>query len=250
MKLEGKVAVVTGGGTGIGRSIAIEFARAGADVVIASRRKEILEQVASEIETLGRNSLAVQTDVSHKADVEKLFQETTTRFKTVDILVNCASVGDVREQIIDLQEEDWDRAMDINVKGYFLCSQAAGKILAEKKSGAVVNIASVSAVRPRTNGGMYNITKAAEVMLTLVLAKQLAAFNIRVNAIAPGFVKTDMTKELWSDPERLERVENRIPLGHLGEPEDIAKTALFLASDDAKHITGHTVVIDGGQLLL
>jgi NAD(P)-dependent dehydrogenase (short-subunit alcohol dehydrogenase family) len=249
VKLEGKIAIITGGGTGIGRSIALEFAAAGADIVIASRRLAVLEKVVEEIRALDRRSLCVKTDVSEKDAVDNLVQKAVAEFGTIDILVNCASVGDVETQLLEISEDDWDRIVSINLKGYFLCSQAAGRRMVEWKKGNIINIASVAAIRPPSNGGIYNISKAGEVMLTLALARQLARYNIRVNAIAPGMIRTDMTMGVWSDPERLEALENWIPLGHMGEPRDIAKTALFLASDDSKHITGHTLVVDGGQLL-
>ena len=249
MKLEGKVAIVTGGGTGIGRSIALEFARAGADIVVSSRRSSVLEKMMEEIKALGRRSLCVQADISQKTDVNNLVQETLAEFSTIDILVNNASVGDIEVPLLELSEDDWDRVININLKGYFLCSQALGKKMVEQKKGNIINIASVSAFRPPSDGGIYNIAKAGEVMLTLVLAKQLAIFNIRVNAIAPGMTKTDMTKAVWNNPDRLRRLEDWIPLGHMGDPNDVARAALFLASEDSRHITGHTIVIDGGQLL-
>lgn len=248
MRLENKVAVVTGGGSGIGKSIALEFAKEGADLVIAGRRRTVLERSALEIEGLGRRSLYVETDISKKSAVVNLFEETAEAFGRVDILVNCASVGDVRVPIVEVSEDDWDRVMNVNLKGYFLCSQAAGKIMMANQKGNIINIASVSAIRPTSSGGIYNVSKAGEVMLTLLLAKQLARHNIRVNAIAPGMIKTDMTKEIWEDPERLARVESWIPFGHMGTPDDVAKAALFLASDDSKHMSGHTLVVDGGQL--
>ncbi len=249
MKLEGKVAIITGGGTGIGRSIALEFAKDGADIVVASRRLSVLEKVGEEIKALGRRSLCVQADVSQKTDVNKLVQQAIAEFGTIDILVNDASVGDIAVPLLELSEDDWDKVININLKGYFLCSQAIGKKMVEQKKGNIINIASVSALRPPSDGGIYNIAKAGEVMLTLVLAKQLAGFNVRVNAIAPGMIRTDMTKAVWNNPDRLMRLEDWIPLGHMGDPNDIARAALFLASEDSRHITGHTLVIDGGQLL-
>jgi 3-oxoacyl-[acyl-carrier protein] reductase len=249
MQLTGKVAVITGGGTGIGRSIALEFAHAGAAVAVAGRRSGPLEQVVAEIEAAGQSSLHVQTDISKKADVANLISMTVDRFETVDILVNCASVGDVRKPLVDMSEEQWDSVINTNLKGYFLCSQAAGKILAAKNRGTIINIASVAAIRPPSNGGIYNISKAGELMLTLVLARQLAQYNVRVNAISPGMIKTDMTKNVWNDREKLDRLESRIPLGKMGKPDDVAKTALFLASDDSEHITGQSIVVDGGQML-
>lgn len=249
MKLEGKVAIITGGGTGIGRSIALEFAKAGANIVVASRRLFILEKVVKEVEAVGRRSLCVQADISQKADVDNLVQRVMAEFGTIDILINNASVGDIEVPLLETSEDDWDRVISINLKGYFLCSQAIGKMMAEQEKGSIINIASVSAFRPPSDGGIYNIAKAGEVMLTLVLARQLASFNIRVNAIAPGMIRTGMTKAVWSNPDRLRRLEDWIPLGHMGDPNDIARAALFLASEDSRHITGHTMVIDGGQLL-
>ena len=249
MKLEGKVAIITGGGTGIGRSIALEFAKDGADIVVASRLFSVLEKVVEEIKALGRRSLCIQADISQKTDVNKLVQEAIAQFGTIDILVNNASVGDKGVPLLEVSEDDWDKVININLKGYFLCSQALGKKMVEQKKGNIINIASVSAFRPPSDGGIYNIAKAGEVMLTLVLAKQLASFNVRVNAIAPGMIRTDMTKAVWNNPDRLMRLEDWIPLGHMGDPNDIARAALFLASEDSRHITGHTVVIDGGQLL-
>jgi len=249
LSLEGKVAVVTGGGTGIGRSIALEFAKSGADVVVASRRLAVLEEVAKEIRALGRRSLCVPTDTSRKATVDNLADKVINEFGTIDILVNNASVLDVGGPLLELSESDWDRIIGIDLKGYLLCSQAIGKKMVEHNKGNIINIASVAGFRPFDDGGVYNIAKVGTIMLTQIFARQLAGNNIRVNAIAPGYTKTKMTENIWSDPEKRSKTEAFIPLGHMAEPGDIANAALFLATEASKHITGHIMVIDGGQLL-
>ena len=249
LSLEGQVAIVTGGGSGIGRSIALEFARSGADVVVASRRLAVLEEVAEEIRALGRRSLCVPTDTSQKTSVDSLVQRVIVEFGTIDILVNNAAAFDVGGPLLELSEADWDRVIGIDLKGYLLCSQAAGKKMVEHKKGNIINIASVAGFRPFDQGGVYNIAKGGAIMLTQILARQLASSSIRVNAIAPGYTKTEMTENVWGDPERLRKLEAFIPLGHMADPSDIAHAALFLASEASKHITGHTMLIDGGQLL-
>ena len=244
LSLEGQVAIITGGGTGIGRSIALEFAKAGADVVVAGRRLSVLEKVGEEVTALGRRSLAVQTDISRKTDVDNLVQRVMDEFGAIDILVNNAGII-VDKPLLEHSEEDWDKVLDTNLKGYYLCCQAAGKKMVERKKGNIINIASVAAF---IGGSSYHIAKAGVVMLTRGLARELGSHNIRVNAIAPGAVRgTEMSRLLWSDSE-LEQVGANLPLGRVAEPSDIASLALFLASDASRHITGDTIVVDGGKL--
>ena len=249
LSLENQVAMVTGGGTGIGRGIALEFARAGADIIVASRRLSVLEEVAQEIKAIGRRSLCITMDVSQKTAVDNLVQKVMAEFGKIDVLVNNAAIGGIREPLLELSEDDWDRSININLKGYFLCSQAVGRRMVECKRGNIINIASVAGLRPAETDGVYNISKAGVVMLTQLLARQLAKYNIRVNAIAPGLIMTPMSEATLSNPEMRKRWENFIPLGHVGEPNDIANAALFLASEASGHITGHTMIVDGGQLL-
>ena len=246
LSLEGQVAIVTGGGTGIGRGIALEFAKAGADVVVASRRLSVLEKVGEEVTALGRRSLAVRTDISRKTDVDNLVRRVMDEFGGIDILVNNAGVGlGGKFTFLENPEDEWDKVIDINLKGYYLCSQAVSRGMVERKKGNIINITSMAAFR---GGSSYNISKAGVVNLTRGLARELASYNIRVNAIAPGWVRTDISEWMWSDPERLKQEEARIPLGRVGEPSDIASVAVFLASDASSYITGDTIVVDGGYL--
>ena len=246
--LEGQVAIVTGGGTGIGRGIALEFARAGADVVVGSRKLVNLEKVAEEVRALGRCSLAVQTDISRKADVDNLVQRVMGEFGGIDILVNNAVVF-TRTPVIEISEDDWDKTFDINLKGYYLCCQAVGKEMVERRKGSIINVASTAGFRVGPiNSTIYSTAKAGVIMLARGLARELGSYNVRVNTIAPGAVRTEMSKHLWSDPERLKQEIARIPLGRIAEPSDIGSVAVFLASDASRHITGSTIVVDGGLL--
>jgi len=245
--LEGKVAVITGGGRGIGRTIAAGFADAGAAVTICARTASELEQVAGEIRSKGGRSLAVPTDIGQKTDIDNLFARTIKEFGTVDILVNNAieySPG----LFLDLQDEDWDRMMNIYLKGYFHCSQAAARIMAERKKGNVVNFTSVGGIKAPPGYSLYGIAKAAIIMMTKAMAIELAQHNIRVNAIAPSLVRTEGSRPLWEDPGILELIIPTIPLGRIAEPDELVGVALFLASDASSYITGQTILVDGGTL--
>jgi len=249
LPLEGKVAIVTGGGTGLGRAIALEFAKAGADVAVASRTLAHLETAAEEIKSQGKRALAIQTDVTNKSDVENMVKRVVDEFGTVDILVNNSggSGGSRVESIIDCPEEDWDRIVDLNLKGCYLCSQAVSKIMMEKKKGNIINMSSTSGLSTdRGEHSPYNVSKAGVVLLTRCLAWELGPYNVRVNAIAPGYFKTDATRRVWEDPEILKVVASRRPLNRVGEPIELGPVAVFLASDASTNITGQTIVSDGG----
>ncbi|MFC1950539.1 SDR family NAD(P)-dependent oxidoreductase [Chloroflexota bacterium] len=248
LSLEGKVAVVTGGGTGMGRGIALVFAEAGADVAVASRRLPVLEKVAEEIKALGSRALAVRTDVSKKADVDNMVKRVMEKFGTIDILVNDAGIIYERT-LIDTKEDEWDKTLEINLKGCQLCSQAVGRIMVKQKRGNIINITSSDAHAPEPLVSAYAVSKAGLVMFTRILAKELAGYNIRVNSISPGWVKTPMSDEFFKDPVYLKEAEDKIPMGRVGEPEDIADVALFLASDLARYVTGATILVDGGFIL-
>lgn len=252
ISLEAQTAVVTGGGSGIGKAIALEFARAGANVALAGRRLSLLQETAREIKALGRSALCVSTDVSQKESVDNLVQNVINEFGTIDILVNAAGVvgsGEKKSLLVKISEEAWDKVIDIDLKGCFLCAAAASQVMIEHKRGNIINISSIAGFITWDTGGVYNIAKAGVNMLTRLLARQLARYNIRVNAINPGMIKTPMTEPVWSNAEMTQRWNDFIPLGHLGEPGDISRVALFLASDTGRHITGHMLVVDGGQIL-
>jgi NAD(P)-dependent dehydrogenase (short-subunit alcohol dehydrogenase family) len=214
----------------------------------------VLEKAAEEIEALGRRSLAVQTDVSEKGQVESLVRKVMDGFGSIDILVNSAAltIGYDRPPygvpLLELSEEAWDKAMDTNLKGCYLCCQAVGRRMVERRKGSIINIASVSAFRGSARIPAYSISKAGVVSLTRGLAKELAPYNIRVNAIAPGLVRTEMDRDRLNDQARVKEAEDRIPLGRIPEPEDVASVALFLVSDASRHVTGETLVVDGGQM--
>ncbi|HEY50031.1 MAG TPA: SDR family oxidoreductase [Dehalococcoidia bacterium] len=245
--LEGKVAIVTGGSRGIGRSIALGFAEAGADVAVASRTAEELEKVAQEIEGLGRRALAIPTNVSVKTEVDNMVAKTLDTFGTIDILVNNAAMNIMRP-LIQLREDGWDKVMNVCLKGYFLSSQAVANVMMEKKRGNIINIASTGAVKAAIGLGAYSIAKAGVVMLTQLLAVELASYGIRVNAIGPSLVKTKFSEPMWANPDGLKALEATIPLGRIAEPEDIMSVALFLASDASSYMTGQTLYVDGGTL--
>jgi len=247
LSLEGKIAIVTGASRGIGRAIALGFAEAGADVVVCSRTLPDLEKVAEEIRALGRRSIAVETNIAVKDEVDNLVQKTVEGFGTIDVLVNNAAINIMRS-LIDLREDGWDKVMNVGLKGYFLCSQAAAKVMMEKQSGNIINMASSAAAKAAPALGAYGIAKAGVVMLTKILALELARYNIRVNAIGPSLVRTGFSQPMWGNPDVLKGVEAGIPLGRIADTADIVGVALFLASDMSSYITGQTIYADGGTM--
>jgi len=246
--LSGRVAVVTGGRRGIGKAIALALAQAGADVALGDRTVDDgqLEAAAAEIKKLGRRALALQVDITKKTEVDNFVQAVVAEFGAIDILVNNAAMN-IRAPLLELGEDGWGKVIDTDLKGCFLCAQAVGRVMVEQRRGNIVNIASTAAKHPTPEMGAYCIAKAGVVMLTGVLAVELAQYNIRVNAVAPSMVKTKFSQPLWSDPETLKEIEAGIPLGRMAEPGDIVGSVLFLASDAAGYITGHTIVVDGGS---
>ena len=247
-RLKGRVAIVTGSRRGIGRSIALAFAGAGADLVICDliMADGALNKVAEEIRQLGRHSLAIKVDISQKADVEEMVQRTVSQFGRIDILVNCAGIWTPGQTLLECSEDNWDKVVEVNLKGTYLCCQAVGNIMMRQKSGNIINLSSQVGLNPSLAGGSYSVSKAGIIMLSRQLALELADYNIRVNALAPGVVKTDFNRDYWKDPQAAKQLADSIPLGRMAEPDDIASPALFLASDDASYITGAVINIDGG----
>jgi NAD(P)-dependent dehydrogenase (short-subunit alcohol dehydrogenase family) len=247
--LAGKAALVTGGRRGIGKAIALGLAQAGADVAVCDMTTEDgqLMSVAEEIEKMGTHSLAIQADTSKRCDVEKMAGRVLKEFGTIDILVNNAGTA-APGPLLELPDEVWDRVMNVNLKGYYLCAQTVGKGMVERKKGVILCIASQYAFRAAPRMGVYCVSKAGVVMLVRVLARELGNDGIRVNAIAPGLVKTDLSRNDWMDPDIRTQREAATPLGRLAETGDLVGTALFLASDASAYVTGHTIVVDGGEI--
>ena len=247
-KLDQRVAIVTGGGTGIGQSIALEFAKAGADVVVASRNLGNLEKVVAEIKALGRRSLAVVTDVRVAEQIRNMARRTVEEFGRIDILVNNSGITYV-ESLVDLPEDEWDDLLDTNLKSVFLCTQAVAKYMIEQKYGKIINIASVVGIRSYGEGrsSPYRTSKAGVIKLTQEAAVELGRYGVNVNSISPGFIWTELAKKAGLDrKEWSEKHAKESLVGRVGQPQEIASLALFLASDDSSFICGENIVIDGG----
>lgn len=250
-KLDKKVAIITGGGTGIGRTISLTFANEGAKVVVGSRNIANLVEVVKEIKLLRRQSLAIATDVGVKQQVENMVDQTMHEFGRIDILVNNAGILRATG-IMDTSEEVWDEVMDINLKGVFLCTQAVAKYMIKQQDGKIINIASISGRGGGLDDGpSYCTSKAGVIQLTQNAAFELGPYGINVNCIAPGLIITPMVYGGGRTREEvqayLEGRKSATVLGRLGEPEDIAKVALFLASEDSSFISGQTIPVDGGR---
>ena len=247
MRLDGKVAIITGAGRGIGRAIALALARDGADVVVNDVDLQSAEATADKVRAMGRRALPIKADVSVEEEVIKMVKTALKAFGKIDILVNNAAIFS-SISLEDITEEKWDKTMKINLKSVFLCSQAVMKFMKRQRSGKIVNIASLAGkVGGIVAGADYAASKAGVICLTKSLAKQLASYSINVNAVAPAWIETDMMKD-WPK-ETKEAVLRQIPLGRFGKPEEVAEAVVFLASDGAGFITGATIDINGGILM-
>jgi NAD(P)-dependent dehydrogenase (short-subunit alcohol dehydrogenase family) len=247
--LEGKVALVTGASRGIGRAIAASMAASGASVVLSSRKQEALDEAAAGI-TAVTPGAEVATQVAHAGDPEQIVTcvaATVERFGGIDVLVNNAATNPYMGRTIDIDLPRYDKTWEVNLRGVMVWTQEAYRASLQERGGSVINIASIGGLSVETSIGVYNATKAAMIHLTKTLAAELSPEGVRVNAIAPGLVKTDMARALWEPNEAA--MAKAIPVGRLGEPEDIASAAVFLASPAASWITGHTLVVDGGMLV-
>lgn len=246
MELKDKVALVTGGAQGIGRTISEELARAGAHVVLGDVNLEGAQATAEDINNSGGSASAVKIDVSNAAEVREVFDFIMKDKKPVDIVVNNAGI--TRDGLmVRMKESDWDLVLNINLKGSFLCSQQAAKQMMKQKSGAIVNIASIVGVMGNFGQANYSASKAGVIGLTKTLAREVASRGIRVNAIAPGFIDTEMTRVL--DEEVRQKLIEQIPLARLGLPEDVARCVNFLVSDKSSYITGQVINLNGGMLM-
>ena len=247
--LKGEKAIVTGGGQGLGREMAFALAEAGADVALAQRHVEVAEKAAEEIRKLGRDSFAIKADVSKADDVKNMVAAVKDRFEKIDILINNAGIAQ-HGATEDLAEADWDKMLDIDLKSVFLCSQLVGREMIKQKKGSIINTASMSGIivnRPQPQSA-YNTAKAGVIMLTKSLAMEWAKYNIRVNAICPGYIRTAMLDAVLSKHSRLSSIGEEwlalTPIGRFGEPSELKGLALFLASKASSYITGSAIVID------
>jgi len=247
MKLENKVAIITGGARGIGRAIAEMLAGEGANPVVVDVDINEAENTAKELRSgTGRDSMAMQIDVSSAADAERMAKEVTDKYGRIDILVNNAGI--TRDALLVRMKEDaWDKVLAINLKGVFNCTQAAAKIMMKQHSGKIVNMASIIGIIGNVGQANYAASKGGVIALTKTSAKELSAWNINVNAIAPGFIDTKMTQAL--DEKQRQELLGLIPLKRLGMPQDVARLVLFLASGDSDYITGQVIRIDGGMAM-
>lgn len=245
--MTGKVALITGSTKGIGRSIAEEMARCGARVVISSRKAEVCDQVAGELKDQGFEAIAIPCHVGKKEDLQNLVDKTLAAWGRIDVLVCNAATNPVYGPTQEMTDEAWDKIMDTNVKGSFWLTQMVLPGMAERGEGAVVMLSSIAGLRGNTVIGTYGVSKAAEAALARNLAVEWGPKGIRVNAIAPGLIKTDFAKALLEDPVRVKRAEEKTPLRRIGDPVDIAGLAVFLSTPASAYITGQVIVADGGE---
>jgi len=247
MKLQGKVALVTGASRGIGRAIAMELAKQGANIAVNyAGSVDRANEVVAEIKALGREAIAIQCDVANAESVSEMIKTTLDAFGTIDILVNNAGITK-DNLLMRMKESEWDDVINTNLKGVFLCTKAVTRPMMKQRKGRIINITSIVGVTGNPGQANYVAAKAGVIGFTKTTAKELAQRNITVNAIAPGFITTDMTDKLTDDVKQA--MLGQIPLGAFGNPEDIANAVVFLASDESGYITGQTLHIDGGMYM-
>jgi NAD(P)-dependent dehydrogenase (short-subunit alcohol dehydrogenase family) len=247
--LSGKVALVTGASRGIGEAIAFAYAQAGAKVVLASRKQADLDGVAQRIQDAGGEALPLAVHTADLTAVAAMIEKATSTFGGIDVLVNNAATNPHFGPILTAEDSHWDKIFDVNVKGYFHIAKACAESMKARGGGKIINMASVAGIEPQPMMGVYCVSKAAVLMLTRVLAAELADANIQVNAIAPGFVKTKFSAALWQNPQLNQAILKTIPQKRMAEPEEIAGLAVYLASPASSFVTGSTFTIDGGQLV-
>ena len=245
--LEGKKIIVTGGGSGIGRATCVLAASEGADVAVADINPETAAETVSMVEKQGVKAILIEMDTSKRVDAERMAAEAVGAFGTIDGLVCCA-IKLVPGKLEDLPEADWDMVMDIGLKGYFLCAQAAGRVMLEKGSGAIVFVSSIGGMQTYPLAGAYSICKAGAIMLSKLFGVEWGDRGVRANTVSPGQVRTPMTEAMFQDPEIAAGRAAVVPMGRVATPEDIAEGCVFLLSDRARYITAANLPIDGGQV--
>ena len=247
MRLTDKTAIVTGAASGIGRSIALRFAREGADIVIPDIDLTKANSTAEEIKVLGRRSMAIETDVSQFSEVEQMVRQVIAKFGRIDILVNNAGTT-AKALIHEMTEQDWDKVIDVNLKGYFNCALFVSREMMKRKRGKIINISSFAADSNHPDQVAYAASKGGVNSLTRAASVDLAPYQINVNAIAPGSIETPLLRGTQGE-EGIKKRQARVPLGRLGQPEDIAAAAVFLASEDSDYVTGTILGVNGGELI-
>ena len=247
-RLDNRVALVTGASRGIGRAVALGLAKAGAHVALAARRLPDLEDVAGEVTALGRRALPVSAHTGRREDIDRLFDTVGSELGRLDILVNNAATNPTFGPLVEMDETAWDKVMALNVKGYLLTAQRAARLMRAQGRGSIVNVSSTGGLRASPGIGAYSVSKAAVIMLTRVLARELASAGIRVNAVAPALVETRFSEALWKDPQILSRYLEATPMNRTAQPEEMAGAVVYLCSDAASYVTGQTLVLDGGHL--
>lgn len=247
--LSGKVAIVTGASRGIGQSIAEHYAQAGAKVVLASRKQDALDEVASAIKANGGEAIAIAAHTGKKETLTELVEKTVETYGRVDVLVNNAATNPHFGPVLEAEDSLWQKTLEVNLMGNVWLCQAVVPHMREQGGGSIINISSVNGLRPGHFQGIYSMTKAAVISLTKTLAMELGSDGIRVNAIAPGLIQTKFAQVLWENEQLLQQVEARTPLQRIGQPQEIASLASWLASDGSAFSTGATYVVDGGLTL-
>lgn len=243
--LTGKVILVTGGSRGLGEQMVRDFSEQGADVVIASRDYEKCVSLSDELKGMGRKALPIRCDVRNIEDIQEMFRQTLENFGKIDIVVNNAGVN-TSKAALEVTEKDYDFIFDVNIKGLFFCSQEAAKYMEKQGHGKIINLASVGGIKPLKRIALYTASKAAVIHLTKSLAAEWARYGIHVNAIAPGFIATEINEEERNDEELMGKMLKKISFRKFGNPKDVSSLALYLASKQAEYITGQTFVVDGG----
>lgn len=244
-RLDNKVSLVTGGTKGIGKAICMALARAGSKVILTSRHGDEAEKVAAQVEELGVPALGIEADVSKLGDIDRLVSEAVERFGPINVLVNNAGVG-ITRFALDVSEKEWDEVLGINLKGLFFCSQAVARVMVRQGGGKIINIASAMGLVADRGLSPYCASKGGVVQLTKALALEWARYNIQVNAVAPGYVKTPMNEYRLNDEKVYQSIINRTPARRLGTEDEVAAAVLYLASPMADFVTGHVLCVDGG----
>ncbi len=247
MILLGKTAVITGGSRGIGRAIALKLAENGANIVVNyTNNSQKAQEVVDLIKSMGRDALAIKADISNSEDVKELAKKVESHFKNIDILINNAGI--TRDSLlIRMKDEDWDNVLNINLKGTYLCTKYIGKKMMKQRSGKIVNVSSVVGIMGNPGQSNYSASKAGVIGFTKSIAKEFSSRGINVNAVAPGFIETDMTSTLSEDIKK--GYSKNVPLGRLGSPQDIANLVMFLCSEESSYITGQIINVDGGMVM-